>query len=348
MNPQEQEQILARLMNNKIYCYIDKKCYIIKNPTLDIISLGQHIYNQTLSQYRFKDWLTDNDCLNILLSRGLLTVQYEHNQQQLIKRIENTKVDYYKAVVRISKDIKTIRKQLDMMISKLADMYEIRHMFDIYTVEGFAFLTQELFVLAKTIYDSNNCLLWDDNSTIDYRLLNIKAKLLDMSIGSSKLREFARSDYWRLYWKAGKPNPFHTQIGTLTAEQKLISMYSAMYDQIYEHSECPGDNVINDDDALDGWMIMQRQTREQDKKEKQVERSISVKQKGADEIFLMAKDTEDAKQIYALNSAQNNMISKRRMQAIEQAGTVKEIQLPDRQIENYNKLQQATLQKLKG
>ena len=44
-----------------------------------------------------------------------------------------------------------------------------------------------------------------------------------------------------------------------------------MYDNIQESMDCPTEDVINDDDMLDGWFIVQNRKREKDKKEKDVD-----------------------------------------------------------------------------
>jgi hypothetical protein len=41
-----------------------------------------------------------------------------------------------------------------------------------------------------------------------------------------------------------------------------------MYDNVYESMECPPDEVIKDDDMLDGWFIQQHKDREKKLKEK--------------------------------------------------------------------------------
>ena len=40
-----------------------------------------------------------------------------------------------------------------------------------------------------------------------------------------------------------------------------------MYDNVYESHERPNDKIIEDDDCLDGWFIVQRRKHEKDKNE---------------------------------------------------------------------------------
>ena len=74
-----------------------------------------------------------------------------------------------------------------------------------------------------------------------------------------------------------------------------------MYDNIFESPECPPDDVIQDDDALDGWLIVQRRKREEDQKRSAAENIIgNSKISNADEVFIMT-DPSSAKDVNQLN-----------------------------------------------
>ena len=66
--------------------------------------------------------------------------------------------------------------------------------------------------------------------------------------------------------------------------------------------EAPSEEVINDDDMLDGWFIVQNRKREKDKKEKDVDSTLGANA-GKDEVFVMARpeDKERLKSIKDMN-----------------------------------------------
>ena len=66
-----------------------------------------------------------------------------------------------------------------------------------------------------------------------------------------------------------------------------------MYSKIYEHPECPEDAIIEDDDALDGWMLNQQKENKKQKMEKGVDNLLGKKGQKAQEVFLMAKNEEE-------------------------------------------------------
>ena len=95
---------------------------------------------------------------------------------------------------------------------------------------------------------------------------------------------------WRGYWNADKTNIFDKCTTELTDEQRALLNISRMYDNIYEHPECPDDKIIEDDDALDGWMILQKRKNDKDKKKSQFD-SSNPNLKNSGEVFVMSRST---------------------------------------------------------
>ena len=63
-----------------------------------------------------------------------------------------------------------------------------------------------------------------------------------------------------------------------------------MYDNIQEAAETPSEDVINDDDVLDGWFIVQRKKREVESAQNDFENSTKNERiKGAGEVFCICK-----------------------------------------------------------
>lgn len=76
-----------------------------------------------------------------------------------------------------------------------------------------------------------------------------------------------------------------------------------MYDSIAESPESPSDEIILDDDMLDGWLIIQRRERELRTKQKAAEDVISnEKIANSDEVFIVAKSEEDIQKLNHLTT----------------------------------------------
>jgi hypothetical protein len=94
-----------------------------------------------------------------------------------------------------------------------------------------------------------------------------------------------------------------------------------MYDSIQEASEPPESFVIDDDDMLDGWLLLQSS----DKGEERINSKISR----AQEQYILANNISEAKEIENRNSPDIKRIKAQRQKALEEKGELNESELPD-------------------
>jgi hypothetical protein len=105
-----------------------------------------------------------------------------------------------------------------------------------------------------------------------------------------------------------------------------------MYDNVYESTECPPDEVINDDDVLDGWFVKQRKDREEAKQEKSTDHHFgNHKGTGRQELFVMARNQDEVNSILNQNDASGKNIIQTRKQVMQNANgkEIKEQEMPD-------------------
>jgi hypothetical protein len=105
-----------------------------------------------------------------------------------------------------------------------------------------------------------------------------------------------------------------------------------MYDSVNENPDAPHKDIIDDNDALDGWFIEQRRKRDIERNEKTIT-NISNIHEGAGEVFLPAQSKEDLDRIHGMNTLESKIIKLQREGAIKRAGELSESQLPDKQME---------------
>lgn len=122
-----------------------------------------------------------------------------------------------------------------------------------------------------------------------------------------------------------------------------------MYDNVYEHPESPNPKVIEDDDCLDGWFIVQKRKNEKDKKTKESDDLIrNPKIRNAKEVFLMAENSDEAKSIQDMNDMFVKNTLKQREQMIAEKGHVKETDFNDVKTELFIQANKAVSEKMKG
>ena len=121
-----------------------------------------------------------------------------------------------------------------------------------------------------------------------------------------------------------------------------------MYDRIHESPDCPSEGVLDDDDMLDGWLLVQRKKREADQKKQEVEGAVNTKIANADEIYVKVESYEDAKKIDLLNPSHVNRTKRQRLQQLKEKGVIKEQEFKDVQLKRSMEMRQAFTQQVKG
>ena len=285
-----------------------------------------------------------NKKYNTGIKKGLVTVT--HNLEQDIKTeekfVEDLKVGLFKSVFS-EKDNRRIRKQLKIVKERLFDMYERQSLLDSMTIDGFANTLKYTHIVINTVYRDGELFLSGDSSfaLIDKLMQEITKK----QISIPDYRELARSEPWRSRWAITKPLPFATSI---TDEQKHLVLFSRMYDNAYENPKCPEDEVMEDDDMFDGWIIHERRENERERLENRVESKLGGKHANAQEIFVMANSEKDVKDINSYNDLQGKMVKKQRDGFIQQKGSVSGSDLPDQKLKIQRQSRQQFVDTVKG
>lgn len=167
---------------------------------------------------------------------------------------------------------------------------------------------------------------------------------INNSIDITDIRKLARNDYWRMVWSMNKVHGgklFGRDPQDYSRDQLSLCSFSGMYDNVYEHPESPDEKIIDDDDCLDGWFIIQKRKHQKMKKQRQTEDLIkNPKIKAAKEVFLMANSKEDAESIQNMNDIMARSIVKQREQLIDEKGRVKDTDFADVKLENQMRSQQ--------
>lgn len=126
-------------------------------------------------------------------------------------------------------------------------------------------------------------------------------------------------------------------------------LWSQTYDNIHESLECPSEDVIDDDDLLDGWFIIQKRKRIRESKEKEIDASTkNEKIKSAQELFIIPREGQKHSSIYELNSRESAMRLQQRSAAINKLKTVSYDQLPDVQNEARKQAMEGWKSHVKG
>lgn len=304
------------------------KRYVIAQPSFFLQHQSQTLFDDIIYKNRFANWITSTQCHKHLIKLGILSADHKVKVKELNKSLENYKLDLYRNFFSENKRARA-RKYIALVKDKFNKLFTNIHSLDHLTLDGYASICQQEFILINTVYYDDK-LVFDNTSSFSM-LKSFLDIIVNNTITTSEYRNIARNSLWRDYWKVAKDNPF-PEFKHYTDEQVHLLSFSRMYDAVYENAECPDDDVINDDDALDGWFIMQQREIEDSKKQNRANK-FADKHKNADELYIMADSSQDVERINAMNTGQGKFIKKQREAALKKYKKMKESQLPDRQMQ---------------
>lgn len=328
MEQHEREYFLYKILSGYVVYTTNGKRLKIYHPYGEILQEGAFVYIEARKQALEDGVMTESDAIDLLKSEDLWSDEKEKNYQEVLpKHIEYWKKQLYLSFFK-SEDRKTIRKYLRKAKQEYEEMHNIRHKYHANTCDGVASYSRLQFFIENLTRYNGKKYKWTEASSV-LAISEYQANL----ISDDKIREISRTAPWNQIWSCGKKinNIFGKTALELTNEQLKLISYSSMYDSIHEHPESPSDDIISDDDSLDGWMLLQREKRESKMKESNADKLLSEKHRNADEVYFVAQTLEDAQKIDALNSHQARAVKKQRFNTIRKHGEVHDIMLPDMQ-----------------
>jgi hypothetical protein len=305
--------------------------YTLKNPTAEATYVANEIAEQANEDGVLSGAISDAEAVKMLYDQGLWDFKQEELLQRIPKDIEDFKVKLFECVFK-SVERKAIKELIAKAKEKLLSLLTMKSSFNHLTYNYQANLLKSKFLIFSSVYYKGKKLFQDEvdifwdlaDSDLIERVLHLKN---EASLGETEFRELARTDPWRSYWSLKKDTLFGIPVINYTDEQRSICAWSSLYDSVYEHPKCPSDEVIKDDDMMDGWMIIQR--RERNKHMEAEDIVTNEKIRNSDEVYIPAQTKEDARKVDDLNSPHVKQIKQNRFTFLAKVGEAKHGEFPD-------------------
>ncbi len=342
----DSERIVARIISGLLVLRLQGRRFILSNPTRLQRYFAQEVYAESFASAAEEDlFQTDDEVVAFLASRSLWSDDDERKLVGLPKDIEKMKEGMFEHRLQSNK-VQSVRGHLRAARTQWGELYTRRHAHDALTCNGHAALARGRYLVGcglrtesgKKVFQHED--FWKDQSGLLEAAVNGFAA---SRLSEDTLREIARTDPWRGIWAAKKSEAsvFGKSVVDLTDEQRSLTNWSVLYDSIRSHSECPPEDVIEDDDMLDGWLSIQRKKSEKNTAQKGAEDTIkNSKIKNSQEIFLMADTPKDAQRINDLNDAVAKRTKAQRLRHLKEKGQVDEWNMPDTKLNNVMGLNQ--------
>ena len=296
---------LDKILSGKTIIKIDGRTVVINPPTKEIKQRAEMFANE----YYNKAF-----CEGIFLFEELLDDWSEEDELALTKTLPNNldemKLDYYKRFYLTSAK-REIKLHILRLQRKISDLFMRKHMYYPYSCEHLRDNSYLYYCIEHSAEEEVNV----EQATLLYQ---------EQLLGPEEIRTISKSSHWRTLWMSAteKSSIFGLSPGDLTRQQIELISYSRMYDNVFQSMDCPPDEVVDDDIALDGWFVDQRKKREENSAEK---RGSKIAEKtGGNEIFVPVKSKKELKQVTDMNSSYGKGVLKSLKSDLEKAGELEE------------------------
>jgi hypothetical protein len=329
-------------------CRIEPYTFYVRQPSRTQNLLAEHIYQEQYEEAIEGDALSDQNLRSFLLKQGIWSKEDDSTLKILDKNIETQKIALYENFID-DIAVKKIRELLDISRKEHNRLSVLLHSYDYISATGIAQSAKHRYLLGCSVYYKDGRPYWEDEEE-GWKAPDIFFNKILLCVNKRRptepmVRELARNEPWKSVWNSQKycgKGVLNVAAADLTIEQKSLIIWSSVYDSVREHPESPSDSIIDDDDALDGWMLSKRKQSEQEKFKKSGKEMITNPRiKNSSEIFMMARNEEHAGKIFDMNDPGSKMIMQQRINTVRNSeGAVQEQDLPDNKLriaEEYQK-----------
>lgn len=330
----QKELLISRICSGASRVIVQGRPYIVRRPSREQVYLASEHYVQVYKEALAEGLYTEDDLMMFLLDEGFWDEEKEKLYNKLPKEIEDFKLELYKRFFQ-SNESKAIRKALAIAKEKLEELQTLRNSYSHLTASGTAAVAQSRYLVAMGLWSLTGNPVFTEYTFWDFNhefMDQVMLALAESRIDETCIRELARTEPWRNIWLAHKHEGvlFGISPCDYTFEQKGLVSWSSLYDSVYSHPECPAEDIISDDDLLDGWMIGQRRERDRKLKSKQGEELIKNDAiRNSDEVYLVADTVDDAKKVVDMNDDFAKAAQKRRFDVLKKKGEINELDMPD-------------------
>lgn len=299
------EYNLYRIICGYYFIEIKDTKYKVIYPTVEIKYQAEQLYREVLDQQKFDtNWISDLQLKILLDTNQIWTQNNESELVQLHELLELEKIGLYKEFNNTT-DRKKHKQNINNINSSINTLQIKKDSLNYLTIKHFANNIKHEFIILNCLLDSDNNKIIENMQSFNNMFNNSFAQLvakeiLDNQIPVSELKKIARSDIWRSYYN--EHNAFPKSSVEANDDYRHLVSLTKMYDQIRQHPECPPDDLIEDDDALDGWFLFQKHKSAKEKQKNQVLDKVGGnKIKNAGEIFVVTQDQNETRKIFGMN-----------------------------------------------
>jgi len=309
--------------------------FVLYPPSLEDKSLASIVYKNEYEKAISNGMMSESDLLYNMINIDKWSIEKE-------KQIKEIKDDIYKITKgllslffnksRMDQAKKTLRSAEKALLELIYSRNDLLSC----SANNYAVLKEQRFIISRITRDTDNNKVWknisDFNNSKDLNLIDTLCnEFFNKSIISMiDMREIARTSPWRNMWIASKNmgNLFGIPVSQFSDNQLNLVSWSQTYDIVYESYERPCKEIIEDNDLLDSWLILQSE--KIDSKSNQDLVGKNSNKSGKNETFVFS-DQRGAKDVYNANDPLSRAKILARQKTMTNQGATREQDMPDSQ-----------------
>jgi hypothetical protein len=316
------DKLIYRILLNYYFIFIDNVKYKVVYPSAKIKYDSEILYDSILEENKYdKTWMTQQEIDFELSKNGIWTKEDENELESKKRSLDATKIEIYLSFSNVSKREK-IRKNIKIINKKINELHNRKNSLSYLDIKEYALTIKNEFLIMNSITDLNDKLYFDNPYGENYeakQLNHFVREILNNSIDITTLKSIARSELWKSYINS---NPQAAHNINLNDDYRYLLSIHKMYENAKQHPEAPTEEIISDDDALDGWFLFQNQKMEKEKRKNVTLDKFGKKIKESDHVFILGENQQEIQEIYSLNDNKERMIAQ---QVIDASHNSKEL-----------------------
>ena len=330
MRQHEREFFISRIRAGVNIIKINGLTLKVSTPTIEDEYEINEEYMRTFDKSQDDDIMTQDEMLEWMMEMGIWTEKDSEVEETFKENVDYLKTELFNSRNNSAR-IEEARFHLVTTRDVLAELARKKYAYQENTCEGIASIAKSSEFIRRCTYLNKE--LYDFDSVSVGEVLS---RYYAMVLPESYSRELARNEPWRSLWILSQSNTFtlfHNKDRELSIDQRNLLVWSKMYDNVQESPEAPADDILADDDMLDGWFIIQKQKRDKMRLEAEMETNGNEKINKAGEVFMMARSQKDRERIESMNSTHSRIVKKQRMETAKKRGIVSAGEFSDEKID---------------
>jgi hypothetical protein len=314
------DKLLYRIFLGYYFISLNNVTYKIVYPSMKLKYDAEILYDSIIEENKYDgSWMTEEE-INFELARNDIWNKEDNTKLEVNKKaLDSNKIELYLNFNIVSKRDK-IKKSIKFLNRQINELYNKKNSLNHLSIKEHALTIKNEFLIMNSIYTLKNTLYFINPKDSNYETKELHyfiKEILDNSIDITMLKLIARSELWRSYINSS--TQLENSINLNDDYRYLLSIHK-MYENARQHPDAPSEEILTDDDALDGWFLFQNKKSEREKKKNATLDKLGDKMKDANHLFIVGENQEEIQEIYDLNDDKEKEIAKQVIDATYNSG----------------------------